>query len=413
MSRYIAQVGHATVSHRDDPSRSENIVIVAKANDASTFHQEAARWCDANGFRLASMGAVYQYPEWLKESGYDDVIAKLVFSVSTSVPVLVAFDRPYAVAQPSFVDIAEIELKDEDYPLGKSIRETTLGGLLFPDSENLHTYAILDPATWSRKGRDLLMDLGHFQIPHRSLFQGRAEEKFSNAAPYIVDMSIRGEDEYFQRMFIEDFWEENFGIIAHSPASIEDLRAACRKLTRLSDQDGKWFYHRFWEPEYFLYFTSFLQGTKLLDRLSLVEEFIVQIERSPVVIKPRHGALRPETAGQTEMDLVFAASSAMVGTRHARRLEAQFSRNIDPDDVYELYTYVFFDRFTDYAHLTAGITVLYCLLANYGADWRKHMLDDVRFLLQNEDAESEMALLTLGERCLFSLKNDVQPHILV
>lgn len=118
-----------------------------------------------------------------------------------------------------------------------------------PDDTNLHTYAILDAA----KVPNLPELLEVSGLEHRCLFKGDAYDELKDVAPWIVQLA--DENNFTRNLFTRSdapwhVWDNEPGIYIRSAASLGDLWKHLRKFTKLQDEQGKWFYFRFWEVEF-------------------------------------------------------------------------------------------------------------------------------------------------------------------
>lgn len=123
----------------------------------------------------------------------------------------------------------------------------------------LHTYAILDAA----KVQGLPELLEASDLPHRCLFKGAAYDELKDAAPWVVQLK---ENNAFTRNLFRNsnapwhLWDKQPGIYIRSRAKLDDIRTHFRKFTRVRDDQGQWYYFRFWEAVYAKpYFVSVLQ----------------------------------------------------------------------------------------------------------------------------------------------------------
>ena len=115
----------------------------------------------------------------------------------------------------------------------------------------LNTYAILGAA----KVVNFVEMLEASGLEHRCLFKGEAAQEMRDVAPYVVQLE---EDVDFTRnLFSKDpdedvpwfMWDKEPGIYIRSRGSLDDMWKHFRKFTKVQDEDGKWFYFRFWEGE--------------------------------------------------------------------------------------------------------------------------------------------------------------------
>ncbi|NVK12707.1 MAG: DUF4123 domain-containing protein [Rhodobacteraceae bacterium] len=118
---------------------------------------------------------------------------------------------------------------------------------------SLKTYALIDAAKL-HAGFDEIQNCG---LPFRCLFQGEAAEELKDAAPYLVELApearftrtlfthIPGAPAHLSTLHL---WHKNPGIFIRSRADFDTVWKHFRKFTRIRDENGKWFFFRFWEP---------------------------------------------------------------------------------------------------------------------------------------------------------------------
>ncbi|RAU18527.1 hypothetical protein DN062_07070 [Nitrincola tibetensis] len=126
------------------------------------------------------------------------------------------------------------------------------------DVPPLVTYAVLDAAKMPYLLTSLLEDSG---LRHQSLFQGKAQEELAEHAPYLVELIE--DNDFTCRLFtgpdgIGGLWERRLGIFLRSRAGFNTVRKHLRKFTKVQDENGKWFYFRFWDVETMRSFKSHL-----------------------------------------------------------------------------------------------------------------------------------------------------------
>lgn len=110
----------------------------------------------------------------------------------------------------------------------------------------LHTYAILDAAKVT--GLPELLEAS--ELEHRCLFKGEAFDALKDVAPWVVKMEEASS--FTRNVFtLSDaswhMWAKEPGIYIRSRGTLNDIWAHFRKLTRVRDEQGNWFYFRFWE----------------------------------------------------------------------------------------------------------------------------------------------------------------------
>ena len=124
----------------------------------------------------------------------------------------------------------------------------------------LAAYAVLDAAKMPYLLTSLLETSG---LQYQSLFQGEAQEELGEYAPYLVE--LKDGHDFTRRLFtgpdgIGGLWEKELGIFLRSRAGFDALRRHLRKFTKVQDEEGKWYYFRFWEaralPNYLCSITS-------------------------------------------------------------------------------------------------------------------------------------------------------------
>jgi len=316
----------------------------------------------------------------------------------------------------AFLHIAEHETTDMN--AGISWLPKALKILLFEkcgSSSEMNTYAILDSTVWGKQGQDLSVELENSGLEWKCLFKGQAEEDNKDAAPYLVNISWENFDPDnaipFHRALIEKYWETNIGIFFRSTASLDDLWGEFRKFTRIKDTDGKWFYLRFWEPEYFLYFFTFMKNTAAIRRLKDIPMFIFQIAGSAVSISPEYDRLSLlYTEHDEQVDLMFDASTAMVAFRHIRKLEETYEGEVDAGKGFEIFQKLFGNCEMDYTDMQDGLDVIYSVIYCYRDMWPKYLTQDVLDRCFEEDGTIDHFLTLLQGQCIFAIKNGLRPH---
>ena len=108
------------------------------------------------------------------------------------------------------------------------------------------TYAILDAA----KIRNLPEQLETSGLRFRCLFKGDAFNELKDVAPWIV--KLEEGNTFTQKLFTQvdsnaDVWPAEAGIYFRADGTLEDLWRHFRRFTRVQDNNGKWYYQRFWE----------------------------------------------------------------------------------------------------------------------------------------------------------------------
>ncbi|WP_106743570.1 DUF4123 domain-containing protein [Yoonia maritima] len=127
----------------------------------------------------------------------------------------------------------------------------------------LQTYAILDAA----KVVSLPEMLEASGLEHRCLFKGAAYDEMKNVAPWIV--RLEEGNSFTRNLFTRSdvpwhMWDSELGIYLRSTRTLDDIWKHFRKFTRVQDEDEKWFYFRFWEPNAFVELVTHPDSARLL-----------------------------------------------------------------------------------------------------------------------------------------------------
>lgn len=97
------------------------------------------------------------------------------------------------------------------------------------------------------------------ELEHRCLFSGDARDELQTVAPWLV--RLEPGSKLLRSIFTSagrpwDLWDKKPGVFLRSRASIDDLRAQLRQMTRVKDAGDKWFYFRFYEAESMYYYMA-------------------------------------------------------------------------------------------------------------------------------------------------------------
>ena len=122
------------------------------------------------------------------------------------------------------------------------------------------TYAVLDAGKMPYLLTASLQGSG---LEYQSLFQGETQEELKEYAPYLVRLE-EGND-FTRKLFTQadpplGLWDKGLGIYLRSRASFAQVRKHLRKFTRIQDEQGKWYFFRFWEG---CYIEGFLQHSSM------------------------------------------------------------------------------------------------------------------------------------------------------
>ncbi|WP_179381730.1 DUF4123 domain-containing protein [Jannaschia marina] len=125
----------------------------------------------------------------------------------------------------------------------------------------LHTYAVLDAA----RVPGLPEMLDGSGLDHACLFQGQAASELRDVAPWLVRLE---ESHGLTRALFtrgdgpNHLWDKEPGIFLRSQEALDAVRKHLRKFTKVRDEDGRWYYARFWEPRWCAWSIQTLDGTQ-------------------------------------------------------------------------------------------------------------------------------------------------------
>lgn len=124
----------------------------------------------------------------------------------------------------------------------------------------MRTYAILDAA----KVFGLPEILESSGLECRCLFKGDAYDDLKDVAPWIV--RLEDGNPFVRHQFTAGkepwlMWGKEAGVYVRSRASFDDMWRHFRKFTRVQDQNGKWYYFRFWEPSMLVTAVRLISGS--------------------------------------------------------------------------------------------------------------------------------------------------------
>lgn len=160
--------------------------------------------------------------------------------------------RTFADVEPLSVQIGS----EDRLAVPTGIFPALFGDDAFPEdqrnAQTMRTYAILDAA---RMPYTLLEMVAQAGAPHVSLFQGAAQEELCDYAPYLIQLSP--DSKLTEKLFtgphgMNGLWHLDLGIYLRSSCDLTEVRAHFRKLTRIQDRTGKWFYLGFYRPHFLL-----------------------------------------------------------------------------------------------------------------------------------------------------------------
>jgi len=94
--------------------------------------------------------------------------------------------------------------------------------------------------------------LANSGLNHCCLFRGAAREDMGDIGPWLVQLT--GQSALTKTLFTDDtpplgLWQYS-GFFLQSAENLDKVANHLRYFTRLRDTSDKWFYFRFWEPDY-------------------------------------------------------------------------------------------------------------------------------------------------------------------
>lgn len=180
---------------------------------------------------------------WVQQYGTPETPSEPHLSVE-SIEGVEPLDKQFGVAHPKTVpDALHGPLFGQPEPTEAELEQA--GG----DPEQvqpMHTYAILDAA----KVVGLPELLAASGLDHHCLFKGEAFEELAEVAPWIV--RIEDGNSFVRKLFTHSdagwhLWDKEPGIYLRSRGSLGEMWRHFRKFTKVKDEQGKWYYFRFWE----------------------------------------------------------------------------------------------------------------------------------------------------------------------
>jgi hypothetical protein len=289
---------------------------------------------------------------------------------------------------------------------------------LFAQQGTGRVYALIEAARWMGADDDIARALTQADVPGVCLFDLDEDSPLAPYAPWLIDVTLAHQDNTdppsdIHRTLFATLANAGQCTFLRADSDLVAMRQALRKLTRLRDLDDKWYYCRFWEPEFFLYFILFLENRQLLSPLESLRGFTVIIEGEIASADTALAACAlapPDRAG--DLALVFDAGTAMVSLAHARQLERKFKRGCAPRQVYRLARTRLSLRGMDYAVVRKCTDIAYAIHAHYGADAAKMLNDRIVARCAPAQAGAAIFLEVLHGQCMFSLVHDIKPHLL-
>lgn len=285
----------------------------------------------------------------------------------------------------------------------------------FSPKRSDNVFLLIEESRWLGANSSIGDDIAAATLKGLSLYGSDSDQNDTGTVPWLIDLTCRGADRERPPTL---FHKAVFGlpdvlkhcVILRTPVDLEGMRKNLRKLTRVQDTDGRWYYCRFWEPEFFLYLTLFLERRRLLAPLAGVSAFAVLIEgeliTAEVDLSP--AAFAPsDRAG--DLDLLFDAGTAMVALKRARSVEAEFNYGCRPKSVYALARRRLSLRGMDYSFVAKCVDIAYAMLHFYKDGATQRLNDDIVTRCFDDQGDVQIFIEYLHGLCMFALIHDIPP----
>lgn len=280
-------------------------------------------------------------------------------------------------------------------------------------------YAVIDPHLWPSQHGSLPEDIAAAGLPAACLFDLDSDHSRADTAPWLIDLTIseaevpRFAPTSLHRRAFAKGTGPGCQLFLRSPLPLVPMRQSLRKLTKVQDTDGKWYFNRFWEPEFFLYFVLFLEGRRMLAPLADLTGFALASEGRIITARTDLRAT-PEAPPDREgdLDLLFEAGTAMVALRHARRLEKEFLKGCNTDIVYALAKERFGLVGMDYRFVMKCVDISYSMVGFFGDKAGNRLTDETVRACFDSSGQLSPQIEILHGLCMFGLRQGVSPDLL-
>jgi hypothetical protein len=134
-------------------------------------------------------------------------------------------------------------------------------------------YAVLDAA----RNSDIAVKPYEFQANWISLYKGEPEEAMFDVAPYLVSLGRRrDENKNLVQWIYDNLWGNSCGIFILSSAGLERLFEHLQTFLLVTDESGKPYYFRFYDPRVLRVYLPTCNGEELKQFFGPVSEFILE-----------------------------------------------------------------------------------------------------------------------------------------
>ena len=145
-------------------------------------------------------------------------------------------------------------------------------------NENMRVYAILDGASID----DLPAKIYEMRPRNFCLYRGALDTDIAEVAPYIVEMMPQTA---FTEWLLENCWGKHWGIFAHSPFRIEQLRRHFRKFLTVYDDAGNPMLFRYYDPRVLTQFLPTCEPGELQELFGAVNAFFAESNETKDLVR--------------------------------------------------------------------------------------------------------------------------------
>lgn len=138
--------------------------------------------------------------------------------------------------------------------IDNALKELLFQPLHSSDGDPLKTYALVDATLYTQVRGVFDLDL-RTDVVVKCLFKGKAQEQLKAAAPYVIDVSL-DESNYsdnsriskFHRDQFPSLWQRDAILFVKTSIDIDQLCDHLRRFTKISIDEKKPQFFRFWDP---------------------------------------------------------------------------------------------------------------------------------------------------------------------
>lgn len=138
-------------------------------------------------------------------------------------------------------------------------------------SKRTHVFAVLDGAAIP----ELRMQIYKMSPRHYCLYRGELEPDLAEVMPYVVGLLPQT---HFTDWLLNESFGKNWGIFAHSPHSIKEMRRHFRSMFTAYDDKGDPMLFRFYDPRVIRPFLPTCTADELKTFFGRVERFFAEDE---------------------------------------------------------------------------------------------------------------------------------------